>query len=109
MTIRKKILTVLGWFFGNLIYFLNFLVPKKKNLWVFGAWFGGLLAQNRIKAGWTVNRTRKFVIALGGVIMLISLLLTMKAATPTARLRRLGRRTGSGSTLPPKRAPILAC
>jgi len=24
-----------------------------------GAWFGGLLAQNRIKVGWTVNKTRK--------------------------------------------------
>ncbi len=49
---------------------------------MFGAWFGGLLAQNRIKAGWSVNKTRKFVIGLGGLIMLISLLLTIKAATP---------------------------
>lgn len=49
---------------------------------MFGAWFGGLLAQNRITAGWTVNKTRKFVIGLGGLIMLISLLSTMKAATP---------------------------
>ena len=44
--------------------------------------FGGLLAGNRIKSGWTVNRTRKSVIALGGVIMLISLLATTQAATP---------------------------
>ena len=29
-----------------------------------GAWFGGLLAQNRLKAGWTVNKTRKMVITL---------------------------------------------
>ncbi|MEZ5512916.1 MAG: MFS transporter [Steroidobacteraceae bacterium] len=50
---------------------------------MFGAWFGGLLAQNRIRAGWTVNRTRKFVITLGGAIMLVSLLLTIEAATPT--------------------------
>lgn len=49
---------------------------------MFGAWFGGILAQNRIKAGWSVNRTRKVVIALGGVIMLVSLLLTIQAATP---------------------------
>jgi len=49
---------------------------------MFGAWFGGLLAQNRIKAGWTVNRTRKTVIGLGGLIMLISLLLTIKATSP---------------------------
>ena len=49
---------------------------------MFGAWFGGLLARDRIKAGWTVNKTRKFVIALGGLIMLIALLSTMKAATP---------------------------
>lgn len=39
-----------------------------------GAWFGGLLAQNRIKAGWTVNRTRKFVITFGCLIMLPTLL-----------------------------------
>ena len=39
-----------------------------------GAWFGGLLAQNRIKAGWTINRTRKLVIYLGCVIMLPALL-----------------------------------
>ena len=49
---------------------------------MFGAWFGGLLAQNRIKAGWSVNKTRKFVIGLGGLIMLVCLLLTMKASTP---------------------------
>lgn len=49
---------------------------------MFGAWFGGLLAQNRIRAGWTVNRTRKAVIALGGAIMLVSLLMTIQAATP---------------------------
>ena len=39
-----------------------------------GAWFGGLLAQNRIKVGWSVNKTRKFVISLGCLIMLPSLL-----------------------------------
>lgn len=49
---------------------------------MFGAWFGGLLAQNRIKSGWTVNKSRKFVIALGGLIMLVSLLATITAATP---------------------------
>ncbi|MEO9469782.1 MFS transporter [Parasphingorhabdus sp.] len=49
---------------------------------MFGAWFGGLLAQNRIKAGWTVNKTRKSVITLGGLIMLVFLLLTTQAATP---------------------------
>jgi ACS family hexuronate transporter-like MFS transporter len=47
-----------------------------------GAWFGGLLAGNRIKSGWTVNKTRKSVIALGGLIMLISLLATTQASTP---------------------------
>ena len=41
---------------------------------MFGAWFGGLLAQNRLKAGWTANKTRKLVITLGCVIMLPSLL-----------------------------------
>jgi len=49
---------------------------------MFGAWFGGLLAQNRLKAGWSVNKTRKTVIGLGGLIMLVSLLLTIKASSP---------------------------
>ncbi len=49
---------------------------------MFGAWFGGLLAGNRLKAGWTVNRTRKSVIGLGGLIMLVSLLATTQASTP---------------------------
>ncbi|MGS2720992.1 MFS transporter [Paraglaciecola aestuariivivens] len=39
-----------------------------------GAWFGGLLAQNRLKAGWSVNKTRKLVISLGCLIMLPALL-----------------------------------
>lgn len=39
-----------------------------------GAWFGGLLAQNRIKVGWSVNKTRKLVISLGCLIMLPTLL-----------------------------------
>jgi ACS family hexuronate transporter-like MFS transporter len=49
---------------------------------MFGAWFGGLLAQNRLTAGWSVNRTRKAVITLGGAIMLVALLLTTKASNP---------------------------
>ncbi len=47
-----------------------------------GAWFGGILAQNRIAAGWSVNKVRKFVIGLGGIIMLVSLLMTINASTP---------------------------
>jgi len=35
-----------------------------------GAWFGGLLAQNRLGAGWTVDKTRKIVITLGCIIMI---------------------------------------
>lgn len=35
-----------------------------------GAWFGGILAHNRMSAGWSVNKTRKFVITLGVLIML---------------------------------------
>lgn len=39
-----------------------------------GAWFGGLLAQRLMKKEWSVDRTRKFVITLGCLIMLPSLL-----------------------------------
>lgn len=41
---------------------------------MFGAWFGGLLAQNRLKAGWSADKTRKLVITLGCLIMLPALL-----------------------------------
>lgn len=51
---------------------------------MFGAWFGGLLAQNRIKAGWDVNKTRKWVITLGCLIMFPSFFLLMNPASATS-------------------------
>ena len=50
---------------------------------MFGAWFGGLLAQNRLGAGWSVNATRKLTITLGGAIMLPCLLLMISPGSPT--------------------------
>lgn len=50
---------------------------------MFGAWFGGLLAQNRIKAGWNVNKTRKWVITLGCLIMFPSFFILMNPGSPT--------------------------
>ncbi|MEM8887516.1 MAG: MFS transporter [Bacteroidota bacterium] len=47
-----------------------------------GAWFGGLLAQNRIKVGWTVDKTRKLVITLGCVIMLPALMAMSNPGEP---------------------------
>jgi len=47
-----------------------------------GAVFGGWLAGYCLKKGWSVNKTRKFVITLGGIIMLPSLIMTAFAATP---------------------------
>ncbi len=49
-----------------------------------GAWFGGLLAQNRIKAGKSTNYTRKLVITLGCAIMLPSLLALANPGGPLA-------------------------
>lgn len=49
-----------------------------------GAWFGGLLAQNRLKSGWTVDKTRKLVISLGCLIMLPSLLALASPGSPMA-------------------------
>ncbi|NJB87103.1 ACS family hexuronate transporter-like MFS transporter [Lewinella marina] len=49
---------------------------------MFGAWFGGLLAQNRLKAGWTVDGTRKLVITLGCLIMLPALLAMSNPGAP---------------------------
>ena len=45
---------------------------------MFGAWFGGLLAQNRFNAGWSTDKTRKLVITLGCLIMLPSLMLMVQ-------------------------------
>ncbi|MEO0321160.1 MAG: MFS transporter, partial [Pseudomonadota bacterium] len=53
---------------------------------MFGAWFGGLLAQNRLKSGWSVNRTRKFTVTLGCLIMLPALLAMAVATTPVLAL-----------------------
>ena len=50
---------------------------------MFGAWFGGLLAQNRFKAGWNVDRTRKLTITLGCLIMLPALLAMASPGGPT--------------------------
>lgn len=50
---------------------------------MFGAWFGGLLAQNRLDSGWSVDKTRKMVITLGVLIMLPALFGMSAAATPT--------------------------
>lgn len=49
-----------------------------------GAWAGGLLAQNRMKAGWSVNKTRKSIIVLGCLIMLPALLMLINPGTPLA-------------------------
>ena len=46
-----------------------------------GAWYGGLLAQNRIKVGWSVNKTRKWVITLGCLIMFPSFFLLINPAS----------------------------
>lgn len=47
-----------------------------------GSLFGGWLAGILIRRGWSVDRARKGVIALGGAIMLPGLLLAMNAADP---------------------------
>lgn len=49
-----------------------------------GAWFGGILAQNRIKSGWNVNKTRKWVITLGCLIMFPSFFLLMNPGSATS-------------------------
>lgn len=48
-----------------------------------GAWFGGLLAQNKLSKGWSVNRTRKVVITLGCLIMVPCFLLLRSPGGPT--------------------------
>lgn len=49
---------------------------------MFGAWFGGLLAQNRLKAGWSTDKTRKLTITLGCLIMLPALIAMADPGAP---------------------------
>lgn len=42
----KRIKTVITLIFGDLIYLISYFVPKDRNLWVFGAWFGEKYADN---------------------------------------------------------------
>jgi ACS family hexuronate transporter-like MFS transporter len=51
-----------------------------------GALFGGWLSGNLINRGWSVNKSRRTVITLAGVIMLPALLATSVAATPMLAL-----------------------
>ncbi|WP_041524028.1 MFS transporter [Gilvimarinus agarilyticus] len=57
---------------------------------MFGAWFGGLLSQNRINAGWTINKTRKFVITLGCLLMLPCLLAMANPGGPVTAVLLMG-------------------
>ena len=45
---------------------------------IFGGWFAGKL----LERGWSVNRVRKFIITMGGLIMLPTLLATAYASSP---------------------------
>ncbi|MGC4129362.1 MAG: MFS transporter [Bergeyella sp.] len=47
-----------------------------------GAWFGGLFAQNRLKTGWNVDKTRKTVITIGCLIMLPALIAMSSPGSP---------------------------
>ena len=49
-----------------------------------GAWFGGLLAQNRLKSGWNADKTRKLTITLGCLIMLPALIAMAAPGGPVA-------------------------
>lgn len=47
-----------------------------------GSVFGGLLARWLLDRGWTVDKTRKFTIAFGGILMFPALIATAFAYTP---------------------------
>ncbi len=47
---------------------------------IFGGWLSGLF----ISRGWSTNKARKWTITFGGIVMLISLLLTSSASIPLA-------------------------
>ena len=42
----KKVKIIIILFLGNIIFLISCLIPKNKNLWIFGAWFGDKYADN---------------------------------------------------------------
>ena len=86
-----------AWIPTYLVEVYNFSLQDIKELgWIpyvgamFGAWFGGLLAGNRIKAGWSINKTRKSVIVLGCLIMLPAFFLLIKPGGSLAAVLLMG-------------------
>lgn len=55
-----------------------------------GGLFGGWLSGSFIKRGWSIDRARKSVITLGGIIMFPALLATSMASTPLAAVLLIG-------------------
>jgi len=68
MTLREKVCRLIALIFGDFIYLISVIVPKRKNLWVFGAWMGETYSDNskylfeyviknypEIQAVWLVN------------------------------------------------------
>jgi len=47
-----------------------------------GAWYGGLLAQRKLSKGWIVDKTRKYVITLGCLIMIPCFILLRYPGSP---------------------------
>ncbi|MGB2631165.1 MAG: CDP-glycerol glycerophosphotransferase family protein [Candidatus Omnitrophota bacterium] len=43
---NRFLIGILSLLFGNLLYLMSFFIPKSKNIWVFGAWFGGTYSDN---------------------------------------------------------------
>ena len=71
MKVFRRTITLIKWLLGSIIYLISYLVPKDKNLWVFGAWFGDKYSDNskyffeymnrahpEIKAVWLTNNDK---------------------------------------------------
>lgn len=42
----RRTITLIKWLPGSVIYLISYLIPKNKNLWAFGAWFGDKYSDN---------------------------------------------------------------
>ena len=68
----KKITRLIQYPLGSIFYCLSFLVPKRRNIWIFGAWYGQRYADNskylnrfypEINALW-ITRSKKILESL---------------------------------------------
>ena len=62
--IKYRIIRYLTYIINIPLYYLSFFIPKNKNIWVFGAWFGKKYSDNSKALFEYVNKNDKEIFAV---------------------------------------------